>query len=143
MAEYRRPIPIPDEDPWTSGKDQTSRAVIKRCNDCGFYIHLPKQRCPKCWSTNVGNSVVSGKARLYRDASSASRPLPGHAAVQRFNRRSRRAAGLRIMSNVIGISRRGSHDRLPVEVTFEDVIIEAITRCPFRFFSTSRRLGSN
>lgn len=49
MAEYGKPIPIPDELTapfWEAAKDHT--LAIQRCVACGFYNHPPVVFCPRC-----------------------------------------------------------------------------------------------
>ena len=60
------PIPqINDENRafWTGGAEGELR--IARCAGCGYYLHPPTPRCPKCWSEDVAPSAVSGRGRVY------------------------------------------------------------------------------
>jgi uncharacterized OB-fold protein len=60
------PVPqINDENRafWTGGAEGELR--IARCADCGYYLHPPTPRCPKCWSENVAPSTVSGRGTVY------------------------------------------------------------------------------
>lgn len=126
MSNYMRPIPIPDEDSagfWEGCKRH--QLTIKRCGDCGFYIHLPKQRCPKCWSINVVNAVVSGKGTVYTvtipnvDTAPGFTP-PFNVVLVELDEQ----PGLRIMSNIIGCADDEIAIGMPVEVTFSDVLAE-------------------
>lgn len=126
MTEDLRPLPIPDPDStdfWEGCKAHELR--IKRCGDCGFYIHLPKPRCPKCWSTNVSAVTVSGKGTVYSftivsvPTTRGFEPPYNVALVDLVEQE-----GLRIMSNVIDCTEEEVQVGLPVEVTFHDVFTE-------------------
>ena len=34
--------------------------LIHRCDDCGYWHHPPRPLCPKCWSTAITATPVSG-----------------------------------------------------------------------------------
>ena len=48
---------------WTGGRDGELRIV--RCQDCGYYVHPPSPRCPRCLSDDVEPSPVSGRGVVY------------------------------------------------------------------------------
>ena len=48
---------------WTSGDDGTLR--LRRCADCGYWVHPPRPICPKCWGRDLPWSGTSGTATLY------------------------------------------------------------------------------
>jgi len=59
------PLPRPDELTrffWDGVAEQ--RLMILRCDDCGFYIHLPRVVCRNCRSIRLTPVEVSGDARL-------------------------------------------------------------------------------
>ena len=63
--EPRRTLPVVDDENrifWTSGANGSLH--IRRCGNCGNYIHPPSPRCPKCLSSNVGDVAVSGRGRI-------------------------------------------------------------------------------
>lgn len=141
MTDYRRPLPIPDEDSrdfWEGCKRH--ELIMKRCNDCGYYIHLPKQRCPKCWSTNVGNAKVSGKGTVYTVTLVSVETTPGfkppfNVSLIELDEQ----PGLRIMSNVVGIPDEDVAIGLPVEVTFEDVVLDGVHEASIPLFRPTSR----
>ena len=60
------PIPQINDDNrafWTGGRD--GELLIARCDDCGYYIHPPTPRCPRCLDDNVHPHAVSGRGRVY------------------------------------------------------------------------------
>jgi acetyl-CoA acetyltransferase/uncharacterized OB-fold protein len=50
---------------------------IKRCQDCGRYVHPPKPICDKCRSFNVVPEVVSGKGILFGYSVNVHFSMPG------------------------------------------------------------------
>jgi uncharacterized OB-fold protein len=40
------------------------RLVLAGCTDCGFLVHYPRARCPRCLSTSVEAREVSGRGRV-------------------------------------------------------------------------------
>jgi uncharacterized protein len=60
--------PIVIDDPLTNFFYEGAKAGelrIQRCQDCSFYVHLPRPICRKCQSFNLVGEAVSGKAVLY------------------------------------------------------------------------------
>ena len=47
---------------WTSGED--GRLRFLRCQGCGYYLHPPIPRCPRCGSREVAPEAVSGRAEV-------------------------------------------------------------------------------
>ena len=126
MADYKRPIPTPNEDSvdfWEACKRH--ELTFKHCNDCGFYIHLPKQRCPQCWSTNVGNAKVSGKGTVYTVTVVHVPTAPGfeppyNVALVELDEQ----PGLRIMTNIIDCPDDEVVIGMRVEVVFQDIVLD-------------------
>lgn len=48
---------------WTGGRDGELRFL--RCEDCGYLIHPPGPRCPRCLSTSLEVAAVSGRATVH------------------------------------------------------------------------------
>jgi uncharacterized OB-fold protein len=59
-----RPIITPLTKFFWDGIDER-RLMILQCDECGFYVHVPRPVCRKCLSENLSASEVSGKATLY------------------------------------------------------------------------------
>ncbi|MEX1008703.1 MAG: zinc ribbon domain-containing protein [Acidimicrobiia bacterium] len=38
---------------------------LSRCADCGWWHHRPKPICPRCWSSNVEATPVSGRGTIH------------------------------------------------------------------------------
>ena len=66
MSEYKKPLPV--IQPWTEefwkGAKQ-HKLLIQECSDCGIKIFYPRMVCPDCWSSNLGWSEASGRAKVY------------------------------------------------------------------------------
>lgn len=124
--EYKRPIPIPDAASaayWEGAKRH--ELTLKHCNDCGYYIHYPKTRCPKCWSTNVGDAAVSGRGTIYTLAihhvpSGPGFETPYPVALVSLEEQE----DVRIMANIVECPLEEIKVGMPVEVVFHDVTDE-------------------
>ncbi|MPY91665.1 MAG: hypothetical protein GEV08_00975 [Acidimicrobiia bacterium] len=40
------------------------RLLVNRCRDCGAWHHPPRSICPRCWSTAVAATEVTGRGRV-------------------------------------------------------------------------------
>ena len=47
---------------WTGGRE--GKLFIAKCNDCGEFIHPPKEICRHCQSENVAPFAVAGTGRV-------------------------------------------------------------------------------
>jgi uncharacterized protein len=48
---------------WTSGED--GRLRFLRCAACGYWLHPPGPRCPRCGSRELAPEAVSGRAEVW------------------------------------------------------------------------------
>jgi uncharacterized OB-fold protein len=48
---------------WTSGED--GRLRFLRCQGCGYWLHPPLPRCPRCGGRDLAPEAISGRAELY------------------------------------------------------------------------------
>lgn len=48
---------------WTAGSDDVLRFL--QCQHCGYYLHPPTPRCPRCWSVEVRAVDVSGRGEVF------------------------------------------------------------------------------
>ena len=104
---------------WTSGRDGELRIV--RCNDCGYYIHPPSPRCPRCLSENVEPSPLSGRGRVYtytvnQRAWSPELEVPYVIAIVQLDEQD----DLRLMTNIVGCSPDQVAIGMPVQVEFRE-----------------------
>ena len=117
-------FPVPqinddNRDFWTAGRDR--ELLIVRCNDCGYYIHPPSPRCPRCLGENVEPSPVSGRGRVYtytvnRRAWSPGLEVPYVIAIVQLDEQ----PDLRLMTNIVGCSADEVAIDMPVRVEYRE-----------------------
>jgi uncharacterized OB-fold protein len=116
------PIPQLNDDNrafWTAGREGELR--IARCAVCGYWIHPPSPRCPRCLSEEVHPTPVSGRGRVYtytvnERAWSPGLEVPYVIAIVELDEQ----PGLRLLSNVVHCRPDEMAIDMPVQVTFED-----------------------
>ena len=65
-TDVSRPEPLLDElsTPfWTGGA--TGSLLIARCRGCGWRLHPPRPRCPRCYSADIAPEAVSGDGHVW------------------------------------------------------------------------------
>ena len=65
-SEYLKPLPVIQSFSkpfWDAAK--TGKLLVQNCNDCKKPIFFPRDRCPHCWSQNLGWNEASGKGIVY------------------------------------------------------------------------------
>jgi uncharacterized OB-fold protein len=116
------PVPLVNDDNrafWTGGRD--GELQIVRCNDCGYYIHPPSPRCPRCLGENVGPHPVSGRGHVYTytindRAWSPGLEVPYVIAIVVLEEQS----DLRLMTNIVGCPPEQVKIGMPVQVEFRE-----------------------
>jgi uncharacterized OB-fold protein len=116
------PVPQVNDDNrefWTGGRDGELRIV--RCGDCGFYIHPPSPRCPRCLGSNVAPAAVSGRGRVYTYTVNERVWAPGLdvpyvIAIVELEEQ----AGLRLMTDLVDVPLDQVAIEMPVEVEFRE-----------------------
>ncbi|MCU1458461.1 MAG: DNA-binding protein [Actinomycetia bacterium] len=103
---------------WTGGLHDELRFL--RCQDDGYYIHPVQPICPICHGKNLAPETVSGRATVvsYTVNHQAWMPapeLPYVVALVEIEEQ----AGLRLMTNTVGIAPEDVRIGLEVEATFE------------------------
>ena len=133
MAEYTKPLPIPDpvtKPFWDSLK---ARAIqLQRCQSCQKFVYYPRALCPGCLSSNLAWTPVSGRGVLHaftipnRHPNRAFQPPYVVALVELEE-------GVRMMSNLIGVDPTPEAVKIgmPVEIVYDDAT-EEITLPKFR-----------
>jgi uncharacterized OB-fold protein len=123
MPDYTKPFPVIDEDNrdfWEGARRH--ELLIKRCGDCGYYIHYPKPFCPKCWSENVKPQKLSGRGTVFtfcivRQQFQPGMPPPYVVALVTPEE----APHVRITTNIVDCAPEEVRIGMPVAVTFKDV----------------------
>lgn len=62
---FRVPVVLDETNSffWTSGRD--GRLRFLRCRGCGYYLHPPGPRCPRCGGSSLRPEVVSGRGSVH------------------------------------------------------------------------------
>jgi uncharacterized OB-fold protein len=102
---------------WTGGREGELR--IARCGACGYYIHPPTPRCPRCLSESVAPHAVSGHGRVYtftinRRAWSPGLEVPYVIAIVELEEQ----GDLRLMTNIVGCPPEDVRVDMAVHVAF-------------------------
>lgn len=66
MAEYNRPLPVPDGDTapyWEAARE--GRLMIQRCGGCDRHVFYPRSICPHCGSVELEWVQASGRGTVY------------------------------------------------------------------------------
>ncbi|HEX6236026.1 MAG TPA: Zn-ribbon domain-containing OB-fold protein [Acidimicrobiales bacterium] len=118
-APFRVQPALDDENRffWTSGKD--GRLRFLRCQACGYYLHPPLPRCPRCGGREVAPEAVSGRGEVHSYTVNH-QPWDGGTepyviALVALPEQE----GLRLTTNVVGCPADDVHIGMPVRVTFE------------------------
>jgi uncharacterized protein len=132
MAEYARPLPVPDGDTkpfWDAAKEH--RLTIQRCQNCHEAIFYPRSLCPHCMSDRIEWIAASGKGTIYSYTVVHQSPAAFADSVPYVVALIDLEEGVRLMSRVVDTAPADVKIGAPVEVTFEDVTPE-ITLPMFR-----------
>jgi uncharacterized OB-fold protein len=132
MAEFNRPLPVPDGDTkpyWDAAKEH--RLVIQRCQDCQQAIFYPRSICPHCMSDRLAWIEASGKGTIYSYTVVHRAPLAFADSAPYVVALIDLAEGVRMMTNVVGAPPADVGIGAAVEVVFDDVTPE-ITLPKFR-----------
>jgi uncharacterized OB-fold protein len=116
---FLRPAPAITEDNlffWEAARD--GRLVAQRCATCGLLRHPPRTACPACQSLDCEIAELSGDGEVYSYA------LLWHPRSPRFEYPVIAilvdlAEGIRLVSNLVGVSPEKVRVGLPVAVEFE------------------------
>lgn len=125
------PLVTPETAPfWQGGSD--GRLHICRCNDCHRFIHPPSPVCPACASLDVAAQPVSGRGTVasYTVNQQAWTPELKDPYVVALVELAEQA-GLRILTNIVGMPVQDVHIGMPVRVRFlqvEDVWLPMFER---------------
>jgi uncharacterized protein len=103
---------------WTGGA--TGELVIQRCRGCQAWLHLPRERCPRCGSGHLGFDATSGKGTLFtytviHHAYREGLIVPFVIGLVELPEQT----GLRVTSNVVGCGSDDIFVGMPLHVVFE------------------------
>ena len=104
---------------WTSGED--GRLRFLRCQGCGYWLHPPLPRCPRCGGRDLAPEAISGRAELYtytvNHQSWDGSTEPYAIALVTFPELGQDE--LRLTTNVVGCPVDDLRIGMPLQVTFE------------------------
>jgi uncharacterized OB-fold protein len=121
MSEYYKPLPkqTPTSRPfWEAARRH--ELILQQCGACRAFIYYPRDRCPKCFSDNLGWERVSGRGKVYsytvvrRASSRVFADAPYVLAIVEL------AEGPRMTSNIVAAP-EDVRVEMPVQVFFDDV----------------------
>lgn len=119
----RKPVPVPEPltEPFWEGT-RAGELRVQRCKACGANIFYPRERCPKCFATDLEWVKTSGRGRVYTYTvvrqpgnPAFNDDVPYIFAIIQLDE------GPRMNSNVTGIPFEQVKVDMPVEVYFEQV----------------------
>jgi uncharacterized OB-fold protein len=119
MAGGFVPPRTPETEEFWNGT-QRGELRIQRCDDCARHYFFPRPFCPRCGSTSVEWTTVSGRGRLLSYVINE-RPVPPADADPQVVALVELAEGPRMMTNIVGVPPDPAHLPLdaPVHVDFE------------------------
>ena len=93
---------------------------ILRCRSCGFYVHYPRESCPKCSGADLAPQTVSGRGTIHsftiahHEAAGIATPF-ALVLVELEEQK-----GLRLVTNLIDVAPDEVEIGMPVEVVFDE-----------------------
>ena len=127
-SDYTKPLPRPLNPEltrpfWEAAKRH--ELVMPRCTTCDHIFFYPREECPRCFSTTLEWTPVSGRGRLhsftivYQPANAAFRDEAPHVyAVVQLDE------GPRLVSNVVQCDPESVRVDMPLVAVFDDVTPE-------------------
>ena len=124
-ASRERPVPRPEQNAlyrpyWAYARQGEWR--LQRCGACGYYIHFPKARCPRCSSSDLEWARMSGRGFVgsfiivrHLDAPGFDQPYVV-AQVSPVEQDT-----VRVVCNLLECDPEEVYVGMPVQVTFETI----------------------
>jgi uncharacterized OB-fold protein len=126
-AAYEKFLPegIPD---WQMAFWQSLRsrkAAVQRCDECGTFRFIPKERCPKCLSPAATWTPISGNGEIYTYTVVHRAPTPAYQADAPYViAHVTMEEGFRMASNLRGVDPAVVRIGMPVRLTYDEVTAE-------------------
>jgi len=128
MAEYRKPLPRPENPELTKPFWEAAKRhelVMQRCKKCANWIFYPREQCPYCFSQELEYRKVSGRGRVHSYTTVYQPASPAFADEAPYVFASVQLdEGVRVATNIVGIPHDQVKIDLEVEAVFEDVTPE-------------------
>jgi uncharacterized OB-fold protein len=122
-APYTKPLPKlePDVRPYWDYLKQ-HRMHVQRCPSCERYYFPPSDYCPRCFSSDVAWTPVSGRGTVYSWVTMHRAYTPAYEGEIPYNvSLVDLEEGVRVWTNVVGCAPTDVYCGMPVQVVYEDV----------------------
>jgi uncharacterized OB-fold protein len=108
---------------WTSLRDR--KAAVQRCDDCGTFRYIPKERCSRCLSAAATWAPISGRGEIYTYTVVHRAPTPAYQADAPYVIvHVTMEEGFRMASNLRGTAPSDVRIGMPVRLSYDDVTAE-------------------
>ena len=120
MSFHRPEIDLTTQGFWAAAAD--GRLVADRCRACGEIAPHPRGFCPSCWSEDVEEVELSGRAELYTYSVVHANPMPPFRdLVPYVTAIVTLAEGPRMLTRLVGIDPAEVEIGMSLVATFERV----------------------
>ena len=100
-------------------------AEVQRCDDCGTFRYIPKERCPACQSARASWVAISGRGEVYTYTIVHRAPTPAYQAEAPYAIvHLTMEEGFRMVANMHGVAPPGVRVGLPVRLMYFDATPE-------------------
>jgi uncharacterized OB-fold protein len=135
MADYTKPLPVPDpltKTYWDSLKAHAMQ--LQKCGECGKFVFYPRAVCPHCGSRNLAWTPVSGRGKVYGFTISHQKNMPAFGADAPYAiALIELEEGVRMMTNLVGVEPDPAQIKVGMDVVVQyDDVTDAITLPKFR-----------
>ncbi len=108
---------------WESLKKR--KAAVQRCDECGTYRYIPKERCPACQSASSTWTPISGRGKVYTYTVVHRAPTPAYQADTPYVIvHVTMEEGFRMVANLAGVSPEAVDIDMAVHLVYFDATPE-------------------
>jgi uncharacterized OB-fold protein len=108
---------------WDSLRER--KASVQRCDDCGTFFYIPKERCPNCLSASTTWTPISGRGEIYTYTVVHRGPTPAYQADTPYViAHVAMEEGFRMVSNLRAVDPADVRIGLPVRLIYEEATPE-------------------
>jgi uncharacterized protein len=127
VTEYRKLLPegIPgwQRPHWDGLREH--KLLVQQCANCQTLRHIPKEICPKCYSTEFGWQQLSGHGLVFTYTSVHRAPTPAYQSEAPYVIiHAQMDEGVRLIANLVGTPDDAVAIGMSVEAVFDDVTPE-------------------
>ncbi len=125
MSEHKYTKFLPEGIPewqmpfWDSLRDR--KAAVQRCDNCGTFRFIPKERCPKCLSSSSTWTAIAGTGEIYTYTVVHRGPTPAYQEEAPYIiSHVTMTEGFRMASNLRRVGPDDVRIGMPVELRYEE-----------------------